>query len=113
MDGKEIIEPLNQRIAGRTALNDIVDPRDGRVIVKANEISDDQSLGEVVEAGIEAVTIRSAMTCNSKSGICAKCYGRNLATGEHVNIGESIGIIAAPVSRWYTSTQLTMKTFYH
>ena len=111
VDGKEIIEPLNQRIAGRTALNDIVDPRDGRVIVKANEeISDDQSL-EVVEAGIEAVTIRSAMTCNSKSGICAKCYGRNLATGEHVNIGESIGIIAAQ-SIGEPGTQLTMRTFH-
>jgi len=111
VDGKEIIEPLNQRIAGRTALNDIVDPRDGRVIVKANEeISDEQSL-EVVEAGIEAVTIRSAMTCNSKSGICAKCYGRNLATGEHVNIGESIGIIAAQ-SIGEPGTQLTMRTFH-
>ena len=111
VDGKEIIEPLNQRIAGRTALNDIVDPRDGRVIVKANEeVSDDQSL-EIVEAGIEAVTIRSAMTCNSKSGICAKCYGRNLATGEHVNIGESIGIIAAQ-SIGEPGTQLTMRTFH-
>ena len=111
VDGKEIIEPLNQRIAGRTALNDIVDPRDGRVIVKANEeITDEQSL-EVVEAGIEAVTIRSAMTCNSKSGICAKCYGRNLATGEHVNIGESNGIIAAQ-SIGEPGTQLTMRTFH-
>ncbi|MDY6038825.1 MAG: DNA-directed RNA polymerase subunit beta' [Eubacterium sp.] len=111
VDGKEIIEPLNQRIAGRTSLYDIVDPRDGHVIVKANdEITDEQSL-EVVAAGIEAVTIRSAMTCNSKSGICAKCYGRNLATGEHVNIGESIGIIAAQ-SIGEPGTQLTMRTFH-
>lgn len=94
-DGKEVIEPLNQRIAGRTALLDIVNPQTGEVIVEqGEEISDDQAM-EVVGCGIESVAIRSVMTCHSRTGICAKCYGRNLATGEEVNIGEAVGITAA------------------
>ena len=110
-DGKEVIEPLDQRIAGRTALNDITDPATGEVLVEGgDEISDDMSK-EIVKRGIESVVIRSAMTCRSKSGICAKCYGRNLATGEEVNIGESVGITAAQ-SIGEPGTQLTMRTFH-
>lgn len=110
-DGKEVIEPLDQRISGRTALNDITDPATGEVLVKGgDEISDDMSK-EIVKRGIESVVIRSAMTCRSKSGICAKCYGRNLATGEEVNIGESVGITAAQ-SIGEPGTQLTMRTFH-
>ena len=110
-DGLEVIEPLNQRISGRTALTDIVNPKTGEVIVEAGtEISDDQAEA-VVAAGIESVAIRSAMTCRSKVGICAKCYGRNLATGESVNIGEAVGIIAAQ-SIGEPGTQLTMRTFH-
>ena len=110
-DGKEVIEPLDQRIAGRTALNDVTDPATGEVLVKGGEeISDDMSK-EIVKRGIESVVIRSAMTCRSKSGICAKCYGRNLATGEEVNIGESVGITAAQ-SIGEPGTQLTMRTFH-
>ena len=110
-DGKEVIEPLNQRIAGRTALLDIVHPQTGEVIVEqGEEITDEQAM-EVVNAGIESVAIRSVMTCHSRTGVCAKCYGRNLATGEDVNIGESVGITAAQ-SIGEPGTQLTMRTFH-
>ena len=110
-DGKEVIEPLNQRIAGRTALLDIVNPQTGEIIVEqGEEISDEQAM-DVVNAGIDSVAIRSVMTCHSRTGICAKCYGRNLATGEEVNIGESVGITAAQ-SIGEPGTQLTMRTFH-
>ena len=110
-DGKEIIEPLDQRIQGRTALYDINDPKTGKKIVAANrEISDDAAK-KIVAAGIESVYIRSAMTCRSKSGVCAACYGRNLATGEAVRIGEAVGIVAAQ-SIGEPGTQLTMRTFH-
>lgn len=110
-DKKEVIEPLDQRICGRTSLNDIVNPKTGELIVAANEeISDDQAQ-EIVNCGIESVFIRSAMTCQSPTGICAKCYGRNLASGEPVNIGESVGITAAQ-SIGEPGTQLTMRTFH-
>jgi len=107
----EIIEPLSKRIAGRTALNDINDPRTGKLIVAANEEITDEQAKQIDESGLESVYIRSAMTCLSKSGICAKCYGRNLATGESVNVGEAIGIIAAQ-SIGEPGTQLTMRTFH-
>ena len=107
----EIIESLEKRIAGRISLNDIVDPKSGKVIVAKNEQIGDEEAKIIDELGIESVYIRSAMTCRSKSGICAKCYGRNLATGEEVNIGEAIGIIAAQ-SIGEPGTQLTMRTFH-
>ena len=110
-DGKEVIEPLNQRIAGRTALLDIVHPETGEVIVEQGEEISDEQAESVVDAGIESVAIRSTMTCHSRTGICAKCYGRNLATGEEVNIGESVGITAAQ-SIGEPGTQLTMRTFH-
>ena len=110
-DGKEIIEKLKDRIIGRTALLDICHPETGRVIVEQDcEISEDAA--EAIEAaGIESVAIRSVMTCHSKTGVCAKCYGRNLATGEGVNIGEAVGITAAQ-SIGEPGTQLTMRTFH-
>ena len=110
-DGKEVIEPLNQRIAGRTALLDIVNPQTGEIIVEQGEEITDELAMEVVNCGIESVAIRSVMTCHSRTGICAKCYGRNLATGEEVNIGESVGITAAQ-SIGEPGTQLTMRTFH-
>ncbi|MBR0138650.1 MAG: DNA-directed RNA polymerase subunit beta', partial [Firmicutes bacterium] len=110
-DGKETIEALRLRISGRTALEDVIDPASGEVLVEAGEeISDDQA--EAIEkAGIETVKIRSVMTCGCEHGVCAKCYGRNLATGEHVTIGEAVGIIAAQ-SIGEPGTQLTMRTFH-
>lgn len=110
-DGKEVIEPLRQRISGRTALVDITDPQTGEVIVEQNEEISAEAAERIETCGIESVAIRSVMTCHSRTGICAKCYGRNLATGEAVNIGEAVGITAAQ-SIGEPGTQLTMRTFH-
>ena len=110
-DGKEIIEKLKDRIVGRTALNDIADPATGELIVEQDEEISENAAQRIEDAGIESVAIRSVMTCRSKSGVCAKCYGRNLATGESVNIGEAVGIQAAQ-SIGEPGTQLTMRTFH-
>ena len=111
VDGKEVIEPLNQRITGRTALNDIVNPATGEIICHGNEEITEEQAAAIDATGIEEVVIRTVMTCHSKTGICAKCYGRNLANGEPVNIGEAVGIIAAQ-SIGEPGTQLTMRTFH-
>ena len=110
-DGKEVIEPLKQRIVGRTALVDIVDPETGEVIVEQNEEILEAQAERIENSTIDSVAIRSVMTCHSKAGICSKCYGRNLATGEEVNIGEAVGITAAQ-SIGEPGTQLTMRTFH-
>ncbi|MBN7774592.1 DNA-directed RNA polymerase subunit beta' [Clostridium aminobutyricum] len=110
-DGKEVIEALKLRIVGRTSLTDIYDPNTGELIVEQNEEISEIASEHIEACGIEAVAIRSVMTCHSKSGICAKCYGRNLATGEAVNIGEAVGITAAQ-SIGEPGTQLTMRTFH-
>jgi len=110
-DGKEVIEPLKDRIEGRTSLTDIYDPNTGELIVEQNEEISKDAAKKIEDAGIEVVAIRSVMTCHSKTGICAKCYGRNLATGESVNIGEAVGITAAQ-SIGEPGTQLTMRTFH-
>jgi DNA-directed RNA polymerase subunit beta' len=110
-DGKEVIEPLKQRIVGRTALVDIADPNTGEVIVEQNEEILEAAAERIENSGIQKVAIRSVMTCHSRTGICAKCYGRNLATGEEVNIGEAVGITAAQ-SIGEPGTQLTMRTFH-
>ncbi len=110
-DGKEIIEPLRLRIIGRTSLLDITDPETGELIVEQNEEISEDAAAKIEACGIDAVAIRSVMTCHSTFGICAKCYGRNLATGEPVNIGEAVGITAAQ-SIGEPGTQLTMRTFH-
>jgi len=110
-DGKEIIEALKLRIAGRTALDDIIDPNTGEVLVEGGVEISDKAAAAIEEAGIEAVNIRSVMTCKCQHGVCCKCYGRNLATGEPVDIGEAVGIIAAQ-SIGEPGTQLTMRTFH-
>jgi DNA-directed RNA polymerase subunit beta' len=109
-DGKEVIEPLKLRIIGRAALMDILDKK-GNVIVEAGQEILEEDADRIDKSGIESVAIRSVMTCKSKYGICAKCYGRNLATGEGVNIGEAVGITAAQ-SIGEPGTQLTMRTFH-
>ncbi|MGI6204841.1 MAG: DNA-directed RNA polymerase subunit beta' [Anaerovoracaceae bacterium] len=111
VDGKEIIEPLKQRIVGRTALHDIVHPQTGEIIVRANDEIMEEAADTIDAAGIESVEIRSIMTCMSRSGVCTKCYGRNLATGRPVHIGEAVGITAAQ-SIGEPGTQLTMRTFH-
>ncbi len=110
-DGKEVIEALKLRIIGRVSLTDIYDPESGELIVEQNEEITEEMAEKIESCGIESVAIRSVMTCHSETGICAKCYGRNLATGEPVNIGEAVGITAAQ-SIGEPGTQLTMRTFH-
>jgi DNA-directed RNA polymerase subunit beta' len=110
-DAGEVIQPLGDRILGRVALEDIVDPLTGEVLVPANTELDEALVHLIEEAGIEEVVIRSVLTCQTKRGVCAKCYGRDLARGYKVNIGESIGIIASQ-SIGEPGTQLTMRTFH-
>ena len=110
-DGKESIEPLYDRIVGRTAREDIVHPETGEILAPGGELITDIQANKIVAAGIEKVKIRSVLTCHSKVGVCAKCYGVNLATGELVNVGEAVGIIAAQ-SIGEPGTQLTMRTFH-
>jgi len=110
-DGPEVIEKLKERIVGRTALTDIYHPETGELIVEEDCEISEAAASAIEAAGIESVAIRSVMTCKSKSGVCAKCYGRNLATGESVNIGEAVGIQAAQ-SIGEPGTQLTMRTFH-
>ncbi|KKE78583.1 DNA-directed RNA polymerase subunit beta' [Bacilli bacterium] len=111
VDGTEVIEPLIDRLIGRTAFMTVKHPETGKVIVNKNELMTEDQAKEIVEAGIEKVTIRSAFTCNTKHGVCQKCYGRNLATGSDVEVGEAVGIIAAQ-SIGEPGTQLTMRTFH-
>jgi DNA-directed RNA polymerase subunit beta' len=111
MEGGEIIETAGERVLGRVALHDIKDPFTGEVIVKANEEIDEALAEKIDHAGIERVNIRSVLTCHSKHGVCAKCYGRDLAHGHLVNIGEAVGIVAAQ-SIGEPGTQLTMRTFH-
>jgi DNA-directed RNA polymerase subunit beta' len=110
-DGKEVIEELWDRIVGRFCLEDVVDPNTNEVIVKAGDLIDEDKADKIVAAGIEKVKIRSVLTCKTRHGVCSKCYGRNLATGEVVNVGEAVGIIAAQ-SIGEPGTQLTMRTFH-
>lgn len=109
--GNEVIEPLEERITGRYALEPVIHPVTGEVLVEANEEITDDLASQIQKAGIERIIIRSALTCKSRYGICRKCYGRNLATGGHVDIGEAVGIIAAQ-SIGEPGTQLTMRTFH-
>lgn len=110
-DGNEVIEELYDRIVGRYALEDIINPQTGDVIVRKNEMILEDEAEEICSLGIEAVKIRSTLKCQTKHGVCANCYGRNLATGEPVKVGEAVGIIAAQ-SIGEPGTQLTMRTFH-
>ena len=111
VDGSEVIEPLIDRLVGRTAFEQVKHPETGAVIVAKNELISEDQAKEIQEAGIDTVLIRSAFTCNTKHGVCQKCYGRNLATGSDVEVGEAVGIIAAQ-SIGEPGTQLTMRTFH-
>ncbi len=110
-EGEEIIEPLRDRILGRVAVEDVFDPETGEVIVKASTLIDEEKADEISDKGIETVRIRSVLTCESKRGVCALCYGRNLATGKLVRIGEAVGVMAAQ-SIGEPGTQLTLRTFH-
>ncbi|MCK5306537.1 MAG: DNA-directed RNA polymerase subunit beta' [Candidatus Omnitrophica bacterium] len=107
----EVVVSLKERIVGRVALRNIVDVITDKVIVKANEEISEKQADEIEKAGIESITIRSALTCEAKSGMCAKCYGRNLGNHRTAEMGEAVGIIAAQ-SIGEPGTQLTMRTFH-
>ena len=111
VEGGEIIQPLEERIIGRIAAEDIKDPITREVFVKRNQEIDEELSQKVIDAGIDRAKIRSVLTCHSKKGICIKCYGRDLSRGEPVELGEAIGIIAAQ-SIGEPGTQLTMRTFH-
>jgi DNA-directed RNA polymerase subunit beta' len=111
VEGGEIIESMRERILGRVALEEIRDPFSSDVIVKGNEEIDETLADRIEDIGIDKVKIRSVLTCKSKQGVCALCYGRDLARGRLVNVGEAIGIIAAQ-SIGEPGTQLTMRTFH-
>ncbi len=110
-DGKEVIEELEDRIEGRFAYEDILNPETGEVLVKENEMISQIDSEIIKSKNIEEVKVRSVLGCKARLGVCAHCYGRNLATGETVGIGEAVGIIAAQ-SIGEPGTQLTMRTFH-
>src|SRR6187455_1112101 len=107
----EVIQPLGDRILGRVVLEDVVDPLTGEIIVEGNTELDEARVDQIENAGIEEVVIRSVLTCQTRRGVCSLCYGRDLARGYRVNIGEAVGIIAAQ-SIGEPGTQLTMRTFH-
>ena len=110
-EGEEIIEPLGDRVLGRVAAEDVIDPITNDIIVEAGEEIDEEAAAAIDESAIDKVKIRSVLTCESPRGVCAKCYGRNLSTGRLVNIGEAVGVIAAQ-SIGEPGTQLTLRTFH-
>ena len=111
MEGDEELVPLRSRIIGRTALDDILDPISREVIVAAGQEIDEIAADQMIKVGIESVRIRSGLTCESRRGVCARCYGRNLANGKQAELGQAVGIIAAQ-SIGEPGTQLTMRTFH-
>jgi DNA-directed RNA polymerase subunit beta' len=110
-EGEDVVEPLKDRIVGSVASDDVFDPIDNERIVEAGEMIDEETADEIEDAGIQSVKIRSVLTCESRRGLCVKCYGRNLATMGIVDPGEAVGILAAQ-SIGEPGTQLTLRTFH-
>lgn len=110
-EGEEIIEPLRDRILGRVTSEDVYDPESGDVLVEAGVLIDEDVADTITTKGIDTVGIRSVLTCEAERGVCQKCYGRNLATGNMVNVGEAVGVMAAQ-SIGEPGTQLTLRTFH-
>ena len=108
---EEVVEKLGDRIVGRTSLQDVYDPITGELLVKSGELINEMIADKIQNSSVETVEVRSALTCESKRGICAKCYGRNLATGKDVQMGEAVGVVAAQ-SIGEPGTQLTLRTFH-
>jgi DNA-directed RNA polymerase, beta' subunit len=107
----EIVEKLSERILGRVSLHDVYDPETDELIVAADQIISEALAKKIEDAGIETVEVRSPLSCEAKKGICARCYGRNLATGKMIHMGEAVGVIAAQ-SIGEPGTQLTLRTFH-
>jgi DNA-directed RNA polymerase subunit beta' len=110
-DGNELIEGLFDRLNGRYAMEDIVHPETGEILAPAGALISEAKAGEIVKAGVQRAKIRSILKCQSKVGVCSKCYGSNLASGDEIPVGEAVGIIAAQ-SIGEPGTQLTMRTFH-
>src|SRR5690625_4394968 len=111
IDGGEIVAPLGERVLVRVAAEDVLDPLSGEVIVKRNEMIEETEVERIDRGALDSVRIRSTLTCESRGGVCGKCYGRDLARGTPVNMGEAVGVIAAQ-SIGEPGTQLTMRTFH-
>jgi len=111
LEGGEVIQRVGDRILGRVALEDVVDPFNGEILVEANEEITEEKVNLIEQAGIDRVMIRSVLTCQARRGVCSSCYGRDLGRGHMVNMGEAVGIIAAQ-SIGEPGTQLTMRTFH-
>ena len=107
----QVIESLEDRLIGRVAAEDIVDPVSGEIVVALNELITTQKAKNIVNAGVKKAQVRSVLTCRNETGVCARCYGANLATGEPVDVGEAVGIVAAQAIG-EPGTQLTMRTFH-
>ncbi len=110
-DNEEIIEPLSERIVGRVSIHDVIDPVTGKLLIKAGEEISDEAALSVDETAIDSIEMRSVLTCETRNGVCAKCYGRNLSTGRMVGIGEAVGVVASQ-SIGEPGTQLTLRTFH-
>src|SRR5438552_3860615 len=110
-EGNDVVVPLKDRIIGRVAVEDVVASRGRKVIIEADQDVTEEAAEQIEQAGVETVVVRSVLTCKSRYGVSAKCYGRNLASGKQVEIGEAVGIIAAQ-SIGEPGTQLTMRTFH-
>ncbi|WP_264986269.1 DNA-directed RNA polymerase subunit beta', partial [Novacetimonas hansenii] len=111
MDGGEVVASLSERMLGRTLAADVLDPASGEVLFKRNTLIEEAQAEQIEKAGVESILIRSVLTCDSRVGVCGHCYGRDLARGTPVNIGEAVGVIAAQ-SIGEPGTQLTMRTFH-
>jgi DNA-directed RNA polymerase subunit beta' len=111
VEGGDVVEPLSERVLGRMTAEDILVPGTDKVLIKRNTLLDEEMVEQMEEAGVDRVFVRSTITCETRHGVCASCYGRDLARGHLVNIGEAVGVIAAQ-SIGEPGTQLTMRTFH-
>jgi DNA-directed RNA polymerase subunit beta' len=111
VEGGEVVEALRDRILGRTAANDLMHPETGQVVIPAGTLLDEEQVENIETLGIDEVKVRTPLTCETRYGLCAKCYGRDLGRGQLVNVGEAVGVIAAQ-SIGEPGTQLTMRTFH-
>ncbi len=111
IEGGEVVEALRERILGRVCANDVIEPESGKVLTAANTLLDEDAVDAIEAAGIDEVKVRTPLTCETRYGLCAKCYGRDLGRGSPVNVGEAVGVIAAQ-SIGEPGTQLTMRTFH-